>query len=61
MDVTKLDLIMISILSKYCCRSLNAYPMKEDIFLFKGNSTTKFNPKPTKPIRYILNKKGIFM
>ena len=55
MDATQLDLRMVSILTKYWCRNLNAYPnvcSSEGAFLFKGNSTIPFNPKP-KQMKYI--------
>ena len=55
MDATQLDLRILSILLKYRCRNLNAYPnvySSEDIFIFKGDSTVQFIHKPNKQMRY---------
>ena len=51
MDATQLDLRIVSILLKFWCINLSAYPnvySSKGIFLFKVMSTIQFNPKPNK-------------
>ena len=50
-DATQRDLRIVSILYKFWCRNLSAYPnvySSEGIFLFKVMSTIQFNTKPNK-------------